>query len=220
MLKASHLSQKYALEELVLRKYPADITRLTERIAGYEQDVQLAAAHPRPNEGFTGMEILGVTHTEKESAGKAIIDACTKMTGSDAVFLGQYRGFSLTLSYDGMKNEYRMTMKGTLSHTVVLGADVFGNITRMDNLLDSFGDKLKNARGELAETQAQLENARAELALPFAREEELAEKTARLPPQARAAFSPRSSSRRGRYPRKTRSRTLREIRVPSRHVWS
>lgn len=79
-----------------------------------------------------------------------------------------------------MKNEYRMTMKGTLSHTVVLGADVFGNITRMDNLLDSFGDKLKNARGELAETQAQLENARAELALPFAREEELAEKTARL----------------------------------------
>ena len=180
VLKASHLSQKYALEELVLRKYPADITRLTERIAGYEQDVQLAAAHPRPNEGFTGMEILGVTHTEKESAGKAIIDACTKMTGSDAVFLGQYRGFSLTLSYDGMKNEYRMTMKGTLSHTVVLGADVFGNITRMDNLLDSFGDKLKNARGELAETQAQLENARAELALPFAREEELAEKTARL----------------------------------------
>lgn len=109
-----------------------------------------------------------------------VLYACTKMTGSDAVFLGQYRGFSLTLSYDGMKNEYRMTMKGTLSHTVVLGADVFGNITRMDNLLDSFGDKLKNARGELAETQAQLENARAELALPFAREEELAEKTARL----------------------------------------
>ena len=180
VLKASHLSQKYALEELVLRKYPADITRLTERIAGYEQDVQLAAAHPRPDEGFTGMEILGVTHTEKESAGKAIIDACTKMTGSDAVFLGQYRGFSLTLSYDGMKNEYRMTMKGTLSHTAVLGADVFGNITRMDNLLDSFEDKLQNARAELAETQAQLENARAELALPFAREEELAEKTARL----------------------------------------
>ncbi len=78
------------------------------------------------------------------------------MTGSDAVFLGQYRGFSLTLSYDGMKNEYRMTMKGTLSHTVVLGADVFGNITRMDNLLDSFGDKLKNARGELAEKTARL----------------------------------------------------------------
>lgn len=180
VLKASHLSQKYALEELVLRKYPADITRLTERIAGYEQDVQLAATHPKRDEGFIGMEILGVTHTEKENAGKAIIDACTKMTGSDAVFLGQYRGFSLTLSYDGMKNEYRMTMKGTLSHTVVLGADVFGNITRMDNLLDSFEDKLQNARAELAETQAQLENARAELALPFAREEELAEKTARL----------------------------------------
>lgn len=180
MLKASYLSQKYALEELVLRKYPADIIRLTERITGYEQDVQLAAAHPKCDEGFTGMEILGISHTEKESAGKAIIDACTKMIGSDAVFLGQYRGFSLTLSYDGMKNEYRLTMKGTLSHTIVLGTNVFGNITRMDNLLDSFGDKLKNARAELAETQTQLENARTELAAPFAREEELAVKTARL----------------------------------------
>ena len=180
VLKASHLSQRYALEEMVLRKYPAEIQRLTERIAGYEQDVQLVAAHARPPEDFIGMEILGVSHTEKESAGKAIIDACTKMTGSDAVFLGQYRGFSLTLSYDGMKNEYRMTMKGTLSHTVVLGADVFGNITRMDNLLEGFEDRLNHARAELAETQTQLENARAELALPFAREEELAEKTARL----------------------------------------
>ena len=180
MLKASYLSQKYALEDMVLKKYPEAITRLTERIAGYEQDVQLAAAHPKPQEGFVGITILDQPYADKEAAGKAILDVCTKMTGSDAVFLGQYRGFSLVLSYDGPSNEYRMTMKGTLSHTAVLGADVFGNLTRMDNVIDGLSGKLEAVRAELADTQVQLENARTELAAPFARETELSEKTARL----------------------------------------
>ncbi|MGI5952759.1 MAG: SNF2-related protein [Dysosmobacter sp.] len=180
MLKASYLSQKYALEDMVLKKYPEAIARLTERIAGYEQDVQLAAAHPKPQDGFVGITILDQPYADKEAAGKAILDVCTKMTGSDAVFLGQYRGFSLVLSYDGPSNEYRMTMKGTLSHTAVLGADVFGNLTRMDNVIDGLSGKLEAVRAELADTQVQLENARTELAAPFAREAELAEKTARL----------------------------------------
>ena len=180
MLKASYLSQKYALEDMVLKKYPETITRLTERIAGYEQDLQLATAHRKPQEGFAGITILEQLYTDKEAAGKAILDVCTKMTGSDAVFLGQYRGFSLVLSYDGPSNEYRMTMKGTLSHTAVLGADVFGNLTRMDNVIDGLSGKLEAVRAELADTQVQLENARTELAAPFAKEAELAEKTARL----------------------------------------
>lgn len=180
MLKASHLNQVYALEELVYRKYPEEITRLTERIAGYEQDVALAAAHPKAQEGFCGMEVDGRHYTEKEDAGKAIIDVCTRMTGSDAVLLGQYRGFSMVLAYDGRSNEYRITLKGTLSHTVTLGADVFGNITRLDNALENLPKVLETEQAKLAETNAQLENARTELAAPFAREEELAEKTKRL----------------------------------------
>lgn len=180
MLKASYLSQKYALEDMVLKKYPEAVTRLEERIAGYEQDVQLAAAHPKPQEGFVGITILDQPYADKEAAGKEILDVCTKMTGSDAVFLGRYRGFSLVLSYDGPSNEYRMTMKGTLSHTAVLGADVFGNLTRMDNVIDGLPGKLEAVRAELADTQVQLENARTELTAPFAREAELAEKTARL----------------------------------------
>ena len=180
MLKASHLNQVYALEELVYRKYPEEITRLTERIAGYEQDVALVADHPKAQEGFCGMEVDGKHYTEKEDAGKAIIDVCTRMTGSDAVLLGQYRGFSMVLAYDGMSNEYRITLKGTLSHTVTLGADVFGNITRLDNALENLPKALESEQAKLAETNAQLENARTELAAPFAREEELAEKTARL----------------------------------------
>ena len=180
MLKASHLNQVYALEELVYRKYPEEITRLTERIEGYEQDVALAAAHPKAQEGFCGMEVDGRHYAEKEDAGKAIIDVCTRMTGSDAVLLGQYRGFSMVLAYDGRSNEYRITLKGTLSHTVTLGADVFGNITRLDNALENLAGSLEAEQNRLEETKTQLENARTELATPFAREEELAEKTARL----------------------------------------
>lgn len=180
MLKASHLNQVYALEELVYRKYPEEITRLTERIAGYEQDVALAAAHPKAQEGFCGMEVDGKHYAEKEDAGKAIIDVCTRMTGSDAVLLGQYRGFSMVLAYDGRSNEYRITLKGTLSHTVTLGADVFGNITRLDNALENLAGSLEAEQNRLEETRGQLENTRAELQTPFAREAELAEKTKRL----------------------------------------
>ena len=180
MLKANHLSQKYALEDLVLRKYPETIQRLTERITGYEKDVALAAEHPKPAEGFSGMLIFGEEHTEKESAGRAIIDACTKMTGSDAVSFGRYRGFSLTLSYDGTSNEYRMTLKGTLSHSTVLGADIHGNLTRIDNVINDLQTRLDTVRSELEDTKIQLENARTELETPFARETELQEKNERL----------------------------------------
>ena len=180
LLKADYLNQRYALENLTSRTYPAKIAQLTELIAGYEQDVALAAAHPKLQEGFCGMEVEGKLYSEKENAGKAIIDACTHMTGSDAVLLGQYRGFSMELSYDSRSNEYQITLKGTLSHTVTLGADVFGNIVRLDNALENLAGSLKAEQNSLEETKTQLENARIELAAPFAREEELAEKTARL----------------------------------------
>ena len=180
MLKANHLSQKYALEELVIRKYPEGIKLLTERLAGYEQDIQLVAAHPKLPEQFPPMEIMGTAYDEKEPAGKAIIDACTKMTGSDAVFLGQYRGFSMVLAYNGPSNEYRLTLKGTLSHTAVLGADIYGNLTRIENVLDGLTTKRDTVIAELDNTRVQLENAKTELAAPFSREAELMEKTSRL----------------------------------------
>ena len=145
-----------------------------------EQDIQLVEAHPKPEEGFVGIEIDGKTITDKETAGKAILDVCTKMTDSDAVALGEYRGFSLVVAYSGTSNEYRMTMRGTLTHTITLGADVFGNITRMDNMLDSLATKQAVVREELSDTEKQLTSAREEMDAPFAREEELAQKSARL----------------------------------------
>ena len=180
MLKANHLNQRFALENLVLRKYPADIAKLTEAIAGYEKDVATAQAHPKPTEGFIGMEIKGTHYSEKEAAGKAVINACTELQGSDAISLGQYRGFSMSLQYDAAHTDYRLTMKGAMSHTISLGADVFGNITRMDNLVDGLAKELAEYQAALQDTHTQLANAKAEMETPFAKEAELAEKSARL----------------------------------------
>ena len=181
VLKASHLSQKYALEELVLKKYPQTIRELKQRIFGYTQDAKLIELHPKPKEGFVGLTIMGKQIADKEAAGKAIIDVCTKMTGSGtAEMIGEYRGFFLSIVYDGVKNEYQMHLKGTLTHTVVLGADVFGNLTRMDNVVDGITGKLEKVKAELAETEKQMENAREEMNTPFAKETELTEKTTRL----------------------------------------
>ena len=180
MLKANHLNQRFALENLVLRKYPAKISELTEIIAGFEKDVSIAQANPKPAEGFVGMEIQGVLHSEKETAGKAILAACSGLQESDSIPLGQYRGFPMTLLYDAAHVDYKLTLKGRLSHTTSLGADVFGNITRLDNLVDSMEKNLGAYREALQDTRNQLENAKVELAMPFAKEAELAEKSERL----------------------------------------
>ena len=181
VLKASHLSQKYALEEMVLKKYPKMLQDLRQRILGYEQDAHLAELHPKPKEGFAGITLMGKEIAEKEAAGKAIIDICTHMTGSGtAERIGEYRGFFLSITYDGAKNEYQLHLKGTLSHTTALGADVFGNITRIDNVIDGISGKLEKVRSELADTEKQMKNAKTEMNAPFAKEDELKEKEARL----------------------------------------
>ena len=181
VLKASHLSQKYALEEMVLKKYPKMIQDLKQRILGYEQDAHLAGLHPKPKEGFAGITLMGKELAEKEAAGKAIIDVCSTMTGSGtAEMIGEYRGFFLSITYDGAKNEYQMHLKGALSHTAMLGADVFGNITRIDNVIDGIAGKLDKVRSELADTETQMKNAKEQMNAPFAKEAELKEKEARL----------------------------------------
>lgn len=181
VLKASHLSQKYALEEMVLKKYPKMIRDLKQRILGYEQDAHLAELHPKPKEGFAGITLMGKEIAEKEAAGKAIIDICTTMTSSGtAERIGEYRGFFLSITYDGAKNEYQLHLKGTLSHTAALGADVFGNITRIDNVIDGIAGKLEKVRTELADTEKQMENAKIEMSAPFSKEEELKKKETRL----------------------------------------
>ena len=180
MLKANHLNQKYMLENMVYREFPAEIAGLTERIAGYEKDIELVKTHPKSSEGFCGMEAQGKFYAEKEDAGNAIIKACAEVTDNIAMDFGTYRGFSLALTFDRKNKEYHMIVKGALSHTVTLGTNSVGNITRLDNVLENLTEELKSERNELKETNKQLENAQNELKIPFDKEQELTEKTARL----------------------------------------
>ena len=180
LLKASYMNQQYELEELVVNSYPKQITALTEYIKGYERDMQLAAENPKPENGFAGMEIMGEYYTEKEKAGKAIIQACAQMTETNEITLGTYRGFSLTLFYYGIMNQYKIKIKGAMSYTVPLGEDIFGNITRLDNAIANISGTLEADKAELEDIKVQLKNAQEEMAIPFPKEKELEEKTKRL----------------------------------------
>ena len=135
----------------------------------------------QPNEdGFSPMVIEGVTFDEKKAAGSALLEACHNMASPDTISLGSYRGFEMELFFETFTKEYRLTLKGALSHTVSLGNDLFGNIQRVDNVLGSFEELMNNAKAQLDNVHVQLENAKHDVELPFPQEAELKAKTARL----------------------------------------
>jgi len=179
ILQASHLSQKHSLEDKILKDYPQEIKRLTERIAGYSADIQTATRNSPPD-SFPPMKIGGILHSEKADAGKAIIEACKAMTSPDSIPLGEYRGFSMELSFDTYSKDYGISIKGALTHDVKLGTDIHGNITRIDNKIEGFSDSLENCKGKFADVQIQLDSAKGEVDKPFPQESEYAEKSARL----------------------------------------
>ena len=180
ILHASHLNQKYALEDAILKEYPQEIKRLTERIAGYKADMATIALHPQNKDTFPPMTIGGKMYAERADAGAVIIEMCKAMTSPDPVPLGEYRGFKMSLAFDSMGKEYRVTMSGVFSHTVQLGGDIRGNITRIDNELEGFAEPLARCEERLATAQNQLEEAKAEVDRPFPQAQEYTEKTARL----------------------------------------
>jgi hypothetical protein len=181
LLKSSHLSQRYDLEDKLLKKYPAEIKSLTERIEGYKADIETVKQNtPAEKETFPPMKIGGNLFAEKADAGKALIEACKAMTSPDPIALGEYRGFGMDLSFDSFAKEYRVTLKGALSHTAALGMDVHGNITRLDNVIEGLPQRLKSCEEQLAAVRTQAEAARSETERPFPQEAELSEKAARL----------------------------------------
>ena len=181
LLKANHLSQRYALEDQIIKEFPQQISAYEQRIEAYREDMERLAENTKPNtDGFSPMIVEGVTFTEKKAAGSAILEACQNMTSPAAVPVGRYRGFAMELSFDTLTRNYKVALIGSLTHTAVLGTDIFGNIQRMDNLLDGFQDQMHNTEAQLENVKVQLENARAEVEKPFPQEEELQQKTARL----------------------------------------
>ena len=181
LLKANHLSQKYALEDAISKGFPKQIAETQARIAGYGADIATVKENTHPNaDGFSPLTLAGATYAEKKEAGAVLLTMCQTMLSPEATQIGSYRGLTLELAFDTFAREYRLTMIGQLRHTVTLGTDVFGNLQRMDNALEGLPIKEQTCREQLSNLQTQLETAKAEVQKPFPREAELNTKMARL----------------------------------------
>lgn len=181
MLKSNFLSEKYGLEDKVIKFYPQQIAYLKSRVEGLTKDVETAKLHPKPiDEQPLGMMVSGVSYSEKAEAGQAIINACKSMNSPDAIPLGEYRGFQMELYFDTVQRNYVVKLKGETSRDVPLGDDAHGNIVRIDNGIERFEETLADTKNSLENTEKQFETAKQEIEKPFAKEEELRTKTARL----------------------------------------
>ena len=180
VLKADHQSQKYRLEDKLLKEFPASIQRQKAEIAALQQDAKTAEANPQVKDGFCGMSIKGMHFEDKLAAGERLLLACKEMPTAETVTLGQYRGFGLDLRFDTFRNEYQAVLRGATSHFVPLGTDARGNLTRLDNALDSFPDRIARAENQLQTLYQRRDAAQQEVQKPFPKEAELAEKSARL----------------------------------------
>ena len=181
MLKSNFLSEKYGLEDKVIKFYPQQIAYLKSRVEGLTKDVKTAKLHPKPiDEQPLGMTVSGVSYSEKAEAGQAIINACKSMNSPDAIPLGEYRGFQMELYFDTVQRNYVVKLKGETSRDVPLGDDAHGNIVRIDNGIERFEETLADTKNSLENTEKQFETAKQEIEKPFAKEEELKAKTARL----------------------------------------
>lgn len=181
MLKSNFLSEKYGLEDKVIKFYPQQIAYLKSRVEGLTRDVKTAKLHPKPiDEQPLGMTVSGVSYSEKAEAGQAIINACKSMNSPDAIPLGEYRGFQMELYFDTVQRNYVVKLKGETSRDVPLGDDSHGNIVRIDNGIERFEETLADTKNSLENTEKQFETAKQEIEKPFAKEEELKAKTARL----------------------------------------
>ena len=181
MLKSNFLSEKYGLEDKVIKFYPQQIAYLKSRVEGLTKDVETAKSHPKPiDEQPLGMMVSGVSYSEKAEAGQAIINACKSMNSPDAIPLGEYRGFQMELYFDTVQRNYVVKLKGETSRDVPLGDDSHGNIVRIDNGIERFEEALADTENSLENTEKQFETAKQEIEKPFTKEEELRAKTARL----------------------------------------
>ena len=179
LLKSSFLSEKYALEDKIIKFYPQEIARRSDVIAGLKSDIERVAEHPKPSdETFVGMTVKGAFYSEKADAGNAILEACKAMTNPDPIPLGEYRGFTMELYCEA--REYKVRLKGELGYPVTLGTDTFGNITRLDNALEGLPKRLEMNEMELDNLKKQFETAKVDVERPFPQEEELKAKTDRL----------------------------------------
>jgi len=180
VLRGDFQNQKYRLEDKLLKTFPEEIQKQKARIAALKNDSEIATIHPQDKEDFCGMTIKGMVYDDKKAAGERLLLARQEMPNADMMLLGTYRGFELNIRFDSFKNEHQAVLRAELSYPVSLGDDARGNITRLDNAIDNFADRIADAENTLQNLEQQKQAAEVEVAKPFAQEKELAEKSARL----------------------------------------
>ena len=180
LMKADFQSKRYRLEDRVIKQFPEEIGQLKGCIAGLNSDIQTAQSHPHPKDGFIGLEIKGKHYSQKEEAGTALLKACKNVSTNQAVKIGSYRGFQLSVTFDPFEAALVVRMKGAMTHEVVLGTDPRGNLIRMDNALANIPQKLKKVEAQLDNLYQQQQAAKEEMGKAFPFEDELKEKSARL----------------------------------------
>ena len=180
LLKANHQSQRFQMEDRLLKYFPVEVEKCRAQVGGFEADLETRNNHPLPSEGFVGMEVLGRAFSDKEDAGKAILEAVKTVVDMKSVRIGHYRGFEMSLELGAFGREYILTLRGRMAHFTTLGSDPRGNIQRIDNTLGSMESRLKTVQDQIATLQKEQEAAKEEIAKPFAQEDELREKSARL----------------------------------------
>ena len=181
LLKANHMNNQYRLEDDIARNFPQQIAKLTETIDSYKADIAHYQEHKITDPEQFSMEISGKVFTEKKEAGAALLAVCKDMKAVDAAMdIGNYQGFNMRIQFDSWSKEFILSVKHESVSKVHLGADALGNITRINNLLESYPEKLAEAEQRLETVQEQLTNAKEEVGKPFTKEEELNQKLERL----------------------------------------
>lgn len=180
LLKQNYLSEKYELEDKVIKYYPNEIKRLENRIEDMKEDIEVFNNNNTPDNSFEKMNIKGTNFTERKEAGEKIIEICKSMTNPEPLEIGEYKGFKIILSFDTMDRKFYASMKNNLSYKTELGSDPSGNITRIDNVLNGIETRLSDVENNLEDTKKNYESAKKEIEKPFPQEEELKTKSKRL----------------------------------------
>lgn len=169
LAKANYLSQKYDLEDRIIKYYPQKIKAIKTRIEGLENDIK----DLKPQKEFQQIKIKDMLIVDKKQAGNAILLACKGYDGQDKKYIGEYRGFDLYIQFNSLSQYYIMSLKKELYYPVELGNDVYGNLTRIDNAIENIPKSLKVEKELLQNTLQQLHNAELEVEKPFEKEDEL-----------------------------------------------
>ena len=179
LMKAHYLSQRYRLEDNLLRTYPAEKALLEGSLRALQADMLTLSANPQPTGGFAGLELHGTRYTDKASAAETLLKELQHIQGQN-LSLGHYRGFSICAGFNSLEKQVYVTLRGELEHTVNMGADPYGNLRRLDNALERIPLKIANVVARLENVHQQITAAELELKKPFPQETALSQKNARL----------------------------------------